>query len=1842
MDNQGQPFTIHGAREAGPQIDGMTSTAKSEGLRVEQKGAVALNATRAADREAIVTWSHVADDDLLELEIEGGPTVWVTAREYRERLGAPSARGEPHGGVNVYPQLDLGPIAWGAGSIVIKALKWLGVDLVGETTKGIAHLVEQRLDQAAGLYRLSLTDGVHLSPLSAIPGAPQPSLLFIHSTASSTAGTFRGLWQPNQGALKTQLVRCYGERIFALEHKTLTQDPIDNALALAQGLPQRTHLHLVTHSRGGLVGELICRGCRSDQTEPFTQRELVQFEAACRKRLAELEGVIQREKFIPWQRAADDPPPWEKLSQLNDLLKEKKIRVSRFVRVACPARGTTLASGRLDRWLNVLFNLVGETPGMAALPIYGDLKNLLLAAVKTRSDPRFLPGLEAMMPDSPLIRLLNAPHVRSTADLSIVSGDIEPGHFFSKLLLLMPDAFYGGQHDLLVNTRAMAGGAPRAKDALKFFDQGPHVHHWNYFHNHRSARKIVQRLTSEDQSGFEPHPVTPQEIPRDRASKRSEPLPLVVVVPGIFGSHLRVNQQRIWLDSEEIYQGGLARLQAGAKARPESLVELHYSHLIQYLSRSQQVVPFAYDWRLSLTQAARELGASISRHLDRSEALSPPQPLRILAHGSGGLVVRAMLALHPELDQRMKARDGNRLVFLGTPHQGSFVVPRMLMGRDPLIAALAAADFQYAPREILDILAGFPGLLCLLPQTGGLDFFSLAHWKALNQADPQGDWGLPSPAALEEARQLAELLQNGASDRRGWLCVAGVSGATPNGLDISGGPLSFSYTAKGDGWAPWETGIPPGIEPWFFPTPHGNLASDPSGFQAILELLEQGHTRILAKTPPSPPDIVRGWGSPSDKTLPLFPGAEELALASLGGRPMAQARRRLEPLTASVVHGDLVYSRYPVAVGHYAGDMIASAEAVLDHQLKGRLSRRHALGLYPGGLGSCDVVLARRTSGALQGALVVGLGTFGELTADKLEHSMHRALVKYALQMAETPNPEDRSTEPETPGRLTQLDTAKLGLSALLVGTGTGGISLKDAMSAMLRAVFQANRELSAAYPDGRIAIAEVQFVERWRINAIRAARVLKELSERLPIQAASELGTIPGGCHRIDRQEDPNWWHRVMINDDGRGQLRFNLISGRARTEVSLLATDRRAVDAYIGHIIGTTSRDANDDVPATLFELLVPNPLKAQTPDGERLVFNLDEHAARYPWEMLVDRKDQSGGDLYAPGSHVLAPPQWTPFAIKKHLIRQLASVTFRRHPDQVTRNSALVVGDPASEFAPLSGARMEARAVAETLEKNGLETVARIGASANEILTSLFSKDYRILHFAAHGVYEYPLAGGGEVCDHCGQPSGAAQEEERVTGLVIGKGRFLRPSMAEQIRYVPELVFLNCCHLGKEDGSSSAKGDSPPSYHKIAANLATQFIRMGARMVIAAGWAVDDRAARTFATEFYRAFLTHGEPFGEAVHHARRVVYDTHPHVNTFGAYQCYGDPDHTWSGRSGASLHARPRHFVSSIEICHELDNITARAKTAPPTAISVLAGKVDQLSRASKTQWPSESSIQTALGRAWGELGQLPDAISAYRQAVAGERATATLTDLEQLANLEGRYALLLWKSQQPKAELNGTTVTPKTLLDLSLKRLEGLIQIGETVERLCLKGAAYKRRALIAETFRSRKTALKQMAESYKIAHRRLLKHAASEDPYPTLNWITAEFLLAWYSLDSNPTPKGGLLEREGRAVLNRVRRDAQALFQRKPNFWSGVHAADALLLQHLSQFSLTRHAPKLIQFYLDAIQRAASGREFQSVLDHLYFLSSLAGHKPKPNTRDRDLTTALQTMLKELEKSVV
>ena len=205
----------------------------------------------------------------------------------------------------------------------------------------VIRSIEEQAMPKPGLYRVD-AEGHCDEPFRGGADAAAPYLVLLHGTFSRAESAFAKLFASEQWAT---LVRAYPGRIVALQHHTVTRSPSANALDLVRAFAadqegeQPPRLHLLSHSRGGLIGELLCRFPLSER-ERQNRDELLekcfagsQYQGI-RSELAELEG-----------RLSGGRPPFI---------------VERFLRVAAPAAGTQLAGEKLDRYLSVLLSVIGR------------------------------------------------------------------------------------------------------------------------------------------------------------------------------------------------------------------------------------------------------------------------------------------------------------------------------------------------------------------------------------------------------------------------------------------------------------------------------------------------------------------------------------------------------------------------------------------------------------------------------------------------------------------------------------------------------------------------------------------------------------------------------------------------------------------------------------------------------------------------------------------------------------------------------------------------------------------------------------------------------------------------------------------------------------------------------------------------------------------------------------------------------------------------------------------------------------------------------------------------------------------------------------------------------------------------------------------------------------------------------------------------------------------------------------------------------------------------------------------------------------------------------------------
>jgi len=1823
---------IHGRLDLTPSL---SDVAKSFPGQVTPKYSAQIQVARAA------TAAHrldVADDDIVELELEGGVRLWQRADTLQADFPGVAIRGVAAEGYALPSVLPLGSARRGVGPWVIKGLKVFGIDLAGDIADIVSSKVEGALKPGPGLYACASSGAMDLKPVGQLD-ATKPILVFIHGTGSTTGGSFGGLWEGASSARYADLDKAYDGQVLAFQHRTLTQSPLENALELAGKLPDSARLHLVSHSRGGLVGEILCRAMLQSRS-PFDDGDFELFSAPERKR------------------------DLDALTALRKLLADKAFQIERFVRVACPARGTTLADGRLDRYFSIIVNMLEQIPGFKLNPVYDATSALLLAVVKKRTDPQELPGLEAQMPTSPLVRVLNRPGQATTADLHVVGGDLAGDTAWSSLKALVTDLYYREDNDLVVNTPSMFGGAERTGVIRYWIDTGGSVDHFHYFRNPDTASRVVAALVHPDADVFHPLEKKPSEITPDDYRKRSvAPQPVVIVLPGIMGSTLKAGNNAVWMNYLALAGGGLADLDmSAANIEPYGLVANSYQRLLRYLSLSHEVIPFPYDWRKTITDSAARLSAVLTQALEKADAQD--QPVRIIAHSMGGLVVRAMLADADgqKLWKRMCANPGARFIMLGTPNGGSHAITSMLIGRDALVKKLALLDFKHAYGDLLNYITRFFGVLQLLPYKGTLDAYEPDSWQALQIQDLAGQrgigksqvatsqsagfaWLLPDADQLAEGRRVRDLIRTSPIDPDRMIYVAGCADATAVDITVDpGAPAGQRVvvlgSAEGDGRVPWTTGIPPELNArtYYIDAVHGDLADVPETFPALLDLLTLGVTTKLSTAPPVRRGVAGGTFVLRAELPTMFPDEQDILSSAMGSsRRDLSAKEPDRKVKIRVVHGNLSGAQTPVVIGHYQGDTIVSAESYMDRQLGGRLREAQRLRLYPGELDTVKLFLNGQElceRGAHPGAIVIGLGTVGDLSPGALASTFANAATTYALARVE----EERARHKGAAAVIADDLCLNISLTSLLVGSGEAGLSVADSLQAMLRGARQANlrlkglnqaKQTSAAdfkNPTDRsitACIEKIDFIELWEDQSIRAAKALLRLGTSSEIRASFDIDELlvegRDGQRRADFEEERNWWQRVRISTQKDGALKFETFVDRARTESWLQPTQRKLVQSFLERATESSATDPN--VSFTLFELLVPNALKQAAPDRRNLALMLDEESAAYPWELLQDRYDDASA----------------PLSVQAGMVRQLALSEFREKVAHATDFSALVVGDPTSadpspDFPALPGAAAEARAVAKHLRDRGYGEVVELveaDATPEATLNALYARPYRILHLAGHGAFEYAVYDGDDLAQKDG--SDGDGPARTITGMVLAKGIFLTPAEIEQMRFVPELVFINCCHLGEMTGEATRK---PIPYHELAANVAAQFIRMGVRAVVAAGWAVDDSAASTFATKFYDCMLS-GVPFGDAVQSARNEVYRSSGGSNTWGAYQCYGDPDFSLGMPQGSTSRTESR-IVAGVELRRQVDVIALRAKTADGATADRLLDELRALASSSAQGWMESSATCAALGSAFGELGSFEEALSYYQKSRALSPSDASVESLEHLVNLSGRLALELFSDMLGTRAADAPRevhVEAQRLFAEAEKILDALLVLGETSERLSLKGSLYKRKAMVAVDSKERHRALQQMAHFYNAAYD-LGVAARSDDAYYSLaNRLAAEIVLAWPSSARRPRSKAA------RERLNAIKdglekiRSIAAQTKQGTDFWADTLMGNVLLGTCMARQEISATDLDDMQtVYSNAAIRGGSARALRSVTDHIRFFQAMADPGTRTGRKD-SLVESLESL---------
>jgi CHAT domain-containing protein len=795
-------------------------------------------------------------------------------------------------------------------------------------------------------------------------------------------------------------------------------------------------------------------------------------------------------------------------------------------------------------------------------------------------------------------------------------------------------------------------------------------------------------------------------------------------------------------------------------------------------------------------------------------------------------------------------------------------------------------------------------------------------------------------------------------------------------------------------------------------------------------------------------------------------------------------------------------------------------------------------------------------------------------------------------------------------------------LATLLLGYNSSvNLSIGASVEALVQGVVDANARF---YQTTRldIRVGRLEIVELYLDTAITAVYALRQLSRKLGPQAEAagtllvcrtELQRDDSARQRLFDDRAMSYWPRLIVTDADRrddlcppkcflpnctpgccddpckdrdedadrsqprapiaDRLRYLYVGARARAESVVQQRQPGLIETLMKQQIHINRYQ--EDIGRMLFQLMVPHDFKDAARQLDRLVLVVDSYTANLPWElMLADDPTGRSEDK-------------RPLALRTAVVRQFASSSFRRQVRQSVGRTALVIGNPSVEGfgrafpgpkgeqredpPALVDAQAEAEAIRLTLNGLGYVVTPAIEDEprAIDVLAKLYRQPYRILHISAHGIFA------------------VRHRDGRLrSGVVLSDGVLITAAEISAMESVPELVFLNCCHLGTVDRPIGRGAN------KLAASVARELIDIGVRCVIVAGWAVDDAKASIFGRTFYEELLLRRHNFGDSVFQARRAVWNVDVDDITWGAFHAYGEPGWMAEPRGdGSGATGDGQGFVSPDELFDALARVRAALsrKTVYQTESSLMAQaeQVRQLiDSRTPPAWRSLPEVQSALGATWRQLGQPDKAHAALLAAIqaAGDLGRVPVKDIEQLAEVEALLGDRIVKNDPT----GGSDAQGLRYIDLAISRLNRLGEIvsgkveGESEslatdsspERLALIGNAWKSKAGLyarqllrpsldaneaADIGEKMDHALVRSVDAYRSAEEKV--GAGCLNAYLTLIRLEVDLLTDWAS----PGQKESAI-----ALAQRCRQAAAQEPLDGPTVREAAIQADALLIERL------------------------------------------------------------------------
>jgi CHAT domain-containing protein len=309
-----------------------------------------------------------------------------------------------------------------------------------------------------------------------------------------------------------------------------------------------------------------------------------------------------------------------------------------------------------------------------------------------------------------------------------------------------------------------------------------------------------------------------------------------------------------------------------------------------------------------------------------------------------------------------------------------------------------------------------------------------------------------------------------------------------------------------------------------------------------------------------------------------------------------------------------------------------------------------------------------------------------------------------------------------------------------------------------------------------------------------------------------------------------------------------------RAGIQVTVLPAGRKRLDDLVEQYLDAVRSRKSERVAAQDLYALLLGPVLAEHKDKTRVVVVPDGKLHVLPFDALSDEE----GNYVLESRTVTYAPSATVFALLRQARRiDRAEPHFLGVASSAYSGTTLAAAIRSADnpgglfdttpvtFSDLPGTKQEISSIAAILP--GPKKIL-IGASASEsAFKALTLGDYRIIHFALHGV-------------------GSPQFPDRAA-LVIGSSEGTGQDgllQAREIRELPlraDLVILSAC----DTGSGKLLGEEG------IASLERAFLLAGARSVVASLWTADDTYTIALMKRFYQ-HLVDGSDEGSALRQAK----------------------------------------------------------------------------------------------------------------------------------------------------------------------------------------------------------------------------------------------------------------------------------------------------------------------------------------------------------------------------------